>query len=264
MNFSAKTVWITGASAGMGAAVAELIAEKCSQLILSGRNLEALNKISAQLSRNGLSVYVIPFDLQDEGSVINAYNTVKKEALIVDALLQFGGLSHRSLALDTETDVERKIMEVNYFGTVKLAKLVLKDMIQQKAGLLAATSSIVGKFGFPYRSSYSAAKHALHGYFETIRAENVDNNIKVSIIIPGRVATNFSMHALLKDGAAHGKMDQGLENGISVESAAKKIVKSLEREKKEILVGGKELLMVHLRRWIPSLAYRLAAKVSPT
>lgn len=264
MNFSAKTVWITGASAGIGAAVAALIAKQCSILILSGRNVEALNKKSAQISRDGLRVCVIPFDLEKEESIIGAYETVKREGLLVDALLQFGGLSHRSLALDTETSVERKIMEVNYFGTVKLAKLVLEDMVKRKSGLLTATSSIVGKFGFPYRSTYSAAKHALHGYFETIRAENVHNNIKVSLIIPGRVATDFSVRALLKDGSAHGKMDQGLENGISVESAAKKIVKSLEKEKKEVLVGGKELLMVHFRRWIPSLAYRLASKVSPT
>lgn len=264
MNFSAKTVWITGASAGIGKAVAKLLAEKCNNLIISGRNEEALAQLADELLPNGLQVYAVPFDLQIPSTIEQAYKRVKAQGLLVDALIQFGGLSHRSLVLETETDVERKIMEVNYFGTVKLAKLVLKDMVKQNSGLLVATSSIVGKFGFPYRSSYSAAKHALHGYFETIRAENVAHNINVSVIIPGRVATEISKRALLKDGSEHGKMDQGLENGIAVDKAAKKIIRSLEKEKKEILVGGKELLMVHLRRWLPSLAYKMASKVNPT
>lgn len=264
MNFSGKTVWITGASAGIGSEVARQIAEKCSILILSGRNEQNLKRKSEEFSRNGLQVYVVPFDLQNETSIIEAYNKVKSQKLSIDALIQFGGLSHRSTVLETETEIERKIMEVNYFGTVKLAKLVLADMATQKSGLMAATSSIVGKFGFPYRSSYSAAKHALHGYFETIRAENVQNNIIVSMIIPGRVATEISKRALLKDGTEHGKMDEGLANGIDVKKAATKIIVGLEKEKKEILVGGKELLMVHFRRWLPSLAYKMASKVNPT
>ncbi len=264
MNFSGKTVWVTGASAGIGKAVTTLLAKKCSTLIISGRNEQALSRLKTEISHNGLQVYPIAFDLQNEASVIEAYTTVKQLGLQVNALIQFGGLSHRSLVLETESEVERKIMEVNYFGTVKLAKMVLADMVQNGGGLLAATSSIVGKFGFPYRSSYSAAKHALHGYFETIRAENVANNIQVSLIIPGRVATEISKRALLKDGTEHGKMDEGLANGIDVTKAAQRIIRKLENDKKEILVGGKELLMVHFRRWLPALVYKMASKVNPT
>lgn len=264
MNFNRKTVWITGASSGIGEAVAFQLAEQCDTLILSGRNVTKLNQTADILAQKSVTTKVVAFDLGDELDVVRAFNEVKRLNIRIDALLQFGGLSHRSLVVDTNPDVERKIMEVNYFGTVLLAKMMLKDMIKQGGGLLAVTSSIVGKFGFPYRSSYSAAKHALHGYFETIRAENKDKNITVSIIIPGRVATSISMHALLSNGKMHGKMDEGIENGMDVNKAAKIIYKKLSKNKNEIMVGGKELLMVHIRRWIPTLAYYLASKVKPT
>ncbi len=264
MDFNRKTVWITGASSGIGEAVAKELAQQCDTLILSGRNKKALQTIAETLQEKRVTVRVIAFDLANELEVIKAFNEVKALNIKIDDLLQIGGISHRSLVVETEADVERKIMEVNYFGTALLAKLMLKDMIERGGGLLAATSSIVGKFGFPYRSSYSAAKHALHGYFETIRAENVKNNIKVSVIIPGRITTNVSKNALLKDGNQHGVMDEGIETGMDVTQAAQIIIKKLSKEKPEILVGKKELMMVHIRRWFPKLAYKLASKVKPT
>jgi short-subunit dehydrogenase len=136
-------------------------------------------------------------------------------------------------------------------------------MIKNGGGNIAVTSSIVGKFGFPYRSSYSATKHALQGFFESLRAENTNNNIQVSIIIPGRVQTNISINAIDKDGKAHGKMDDGQDSGITSEKAAKIICKNLKREKKEILVGGKELLMVHIRRFLPRLYYYMSSRIKP-
>jgi short-subunit dehydrogenase len=134
-------------------------------------------------------------------------------------------------------------------------------MIINGGGHIAVTSSIVGKFGFPYRSSYSASKHALHGFFESLRAENVKNNIRVSIIIPGRIKTNISVNAINKDGKTHSKMDEGQDNGMSAEKSAEIIVRRLKSEKKEILVGGKEVVMVHIRRFLPWLYYRLSSRV---
>ena len=136
-------------------------------------------------------------------------------------------------------------------------------MIKNGGGQIAVTSSIVGKFGFPYRSSYSATKHALHGFFESLRAENKQNNIQVSIIIPGRVQTNISLNAINKDGKTHGKMDDGQDSGIPAEKAAKIICRNLKMHKKEILVGGKELLMVHIRRFLPRLYYYLSSRIKP-
>ena len=134
-------------------------------------------------------------------------------------------------------------------------------MIKNGGGQLAVTSSLVGKFGFPYRSSYSATKHALHGFFESLRAENKQNNIQVSICIPGRVKTNISMNAITKDGTTHGKMDAGQDTGITPERAAKIICRGLKKDRKEILVGGRELIMVHIRRFLPRLYYYLSSRI---
>ncbi|MCL4137012.1 UNVERIFIED_CONTAM: hypothetical protein GTU68_027368 [Idotea baltica] len=136
-------------------------------------------------------------------------------------------------------------------------------MIKNGGAQLAGTSSLVGKFGFPYRSAYSSSKHALHGFFESLLAENSKYNIKVSMLIPGRVQTNISKFALNKDGSEHGKMDAGQSNGITAEKAAKIIIKGLKREKKEIWVGGTEMLMLHIKRFIPRLYYYMATRIKP-
>ena len=179
-------------------------------------------------------------------------------------MYHFGGISQRSLANDTDIAIDRKIFEVNFFGTIELTKLVLPNMIKNGCGQIGVTTSIVGKFVFPYRSSYSATKQALHGFFESVRAENVTNNIQISMIIPGRVKTNISMNAIDHSGKAQNIMDEGQEQGISAEHAARTIIKNLQKEKKEILVGGKELMMVHIRRFCPRLFYYLSTKVKPS
>ena len=155
------------------------------------------------------------------------------------------------------------IMQINYFGQVQLTKLLLPAL--QKAGnsRILITSSIVGKFGYPLRSTYSASKHALHGFFESLRSENVSNGIKISMIIPGRVKTNISVNALDKEGNAYDEMDQGQNKGKSVTKTAKIIVSKLQIEKKEILVGGSEVVMVHVRRFFPRLYYYLSSRVKP-
>ena len=263
MKFSGKTLWITGASSGIGKSVAiELSLKKC-HLILSSRKKEDLEKVASTCQKNGSTTAIVPFDLGDPISIEQAATIVLKTEASIDGLYHFGGISQRSYANDTDIAIDRKIFEINFFGTIELTKRVLPTMIKNGGGQIGVTSSIVGKFGFPYRSSYSATKHALHGFFESVRAENVSNKILISMIIPGRVKTNISMNALDKHGNAQNIMDEGQEQGISAELAAKTIVKKLEKEKKEILVGGKELLMVHIRRFCPRLYYYLSTKVQP-
>lgn len=263
MEFSNKTIWITGASSGIGKATAMELSKKKLHLILSGRNEEALNDVAVFCQKNGSSAKVVPFDLGNEEAVVRAAQKVLAEENKIDALYHFGGISQRSLVSETSTEVDRKIFEVNFFGTVALTKAILPAMIANGGGQIAVTSSIVGKFGFPYRSAYSATKHALHGFFESLRAENVANNIRVSIIIPGRIKTNISVNALEKDGTAHGKMDRGQEKGEPAEKSAKVICRKLKKERKEILVGGTELIMVHIRRFFPRIYYYLSSKVEP-
>ena len=263
MKFSNKTIWITGASSGIGKAVAYKISEEKARLILSGRNENALEKVAAHCRKNGSTAVVVPFDLGCEKSVLDAAQKVVKQETTIDCLYHFGGISQRSFVNETPLEIDRKLFEVNFFGTVALTKTVLPAMIQQGEGHIAVTSSIVGKFGFPYRSAYSASKHALHGFFESLRAENKKNNIDVSIIIPGRIKTNVSVNALNKSGSVHGKMDSGQEKGKSAEWSAAVICRKLKRKRKEILVGGVDLIMVQIRRFIPALFYYMASKVKP-
>jgi short-subunit dehydrogenase len=263
MNFTGKTLWITGASSGIGRAVAiELSLKKC-HLILSSRKKEDLDRVASICNKNGSATSIIPFDLSDPVAVEQAAKTVFDNEINIDGLYHFGGISQRSYANETSIAVDRKIFEVNFFGTIELTKRILPVMIKNGGGQIAVTTSIVGKFGFPYRSSYAATKHALHGFFESVRAENVSNNILISMIIPGRVKTNISLNALDKDGNAHSKMDEGQDKGLSAEKSARIIVKKLEKEKKEILVGGSELIMVQIRRLFPRLFYYLSTKVEP-
>ncbi|MDR2910318.1 MAG: SDR family NAD(P)-dependent oxidoreductase [Bacteroidales bacterium] len=263
MNFSGKTIWITGASSGIGRAVAIEISKNRAHLILSGRNETALLEVAEKCVQNGSTAETLAFDLGDEVSVNNAVQYILSRKVEIDALYQFGGISQRSFAVETPLYVDRKIFEVNYFGAVTLARAVLPGMINNGGGHIAVTSSIVGKFGFPYRSSYSASKHALHGFFESLQAENANKNIRVSVIIPGRIKTGISVNAIDKHGNQHSKIDDGQNKGMPAEESAKIICRKLKKEKKEILVGGKEIMMVHIRRFLPALYYNLAPKIKP-
>ena len=263
MNYTGKTIWITGASSGIGKAVAIKLSKENTQLILSDIDEKGLEEVGLKCEENGSTALLAPINLSDENSVGTAINKVLNKNPKIDCLYQFAGISQRSFVNETPLEIDRKIFEINFFGALALTKAVLPVMIRNGGGQLAVTSSLVGKFGFPYRSSYSATKHALHGYFESLRAENKANNILVSIFIPGRVQTNISVNAIDKEGKAHGKMDAGQNSGITAEKAANIIYKGLKREKKEILVGGKELLMVHIRRFLPRLYYYLSTRIKP-
>jgi short-subunit dehydrogenase len=261
MIFTNKTIWITGASSGIGRAVALEFSKESTKLILSDINEQGLLEVAGECEKNGSTTIIAPMDLSDEKSVVEVAQKILEKKIKIDCLYQFAGISQRSLVSETPLFVDRKIFEINFFGVIALTKAVLPGLIENGGGQLAVTSSLVGKFGFPYRSSYSATKHALHGFFESLRAENKQNNIRVSIFIPGRVRTNISVNAITKDGLAHGKMDAGQATGITPEKAAKIIYRGLKKEKKEILVGGKELIMVHIRRFLPRLYYYLSSRI---
>jgi short-subunit dehydrogenase len=261
MDFHGKNIWITGASSGIGRAVAIEISKEKAQLILSARSEDSLNEVAEICRKSGSQVTIVPFDLGNQSSVENAAKLVLEKFRSIDALYQFGGISQRSLVSETSLSVDRKIFEVNYFGAVALVKAILPSMISSGGGQIAVTSSLVGKFGFPLRSSYAASKHALHGFFESLLIENKANNIKVSVIIPGRIKTNISLNALTKDGEAHKQMDPGQDKGQLPEIAAKTICIGLRKEKREILVGKSELLMIYIRRFFPSLFFFLASRI---
>jgi short-subunit dehydrogenase len=154
-------------------------------------------------------------------------------------------------------------MNVNFFGAVILTKAVLPQMINQGSGAIAVTSSITGKFGFPLRSAYSASKHAVVGFFETLGIELASKNISVTVAFPGRVQTNISINAITKDGTPHGEMDPGQAGGIPAELCARKYLDAIHRGRHEVLIGGRELIMVHIRRFLPRLFFRIAGRIKP-
>jgi dehydrogenase/reductase SDR family member 7B len=263
-KFNGKIAWITGASSGIGEALVKLFAEKGATVIASSNDPENLERVKAECNEKSKMIHCVPFDLSDTSDIERLVSQQVSGFSKIDYLINIGGISQRARIDETPLWLDRKIFEINYFGTIAITKAVLPYMIRQKSGHILATSSISGRFGFPLRSAYSASKQALHGFFETLYLENKKNNIRSSVIIPGRVRTSISFHALTSEGKEHGKLDDGLAKGISPELAAKIIIRGIDRNKREILVGKGEMLLLHIRRYLPWLFFRIADKVKPT
>ena len=212
----------------------------------------------------GADCYAIFFDLTDSEKIPQIVEEAKLKFGTIDILFNNGGISQRALTIDTPIEVDRKIMEINYFGGIQLTKQVLPIFVSKGEGQIVITTSITGKFGFPLRSAYCASKHALYGFYETISAEMSNQNIVVTFVCPGRVKTNISLHALDSEGKQYGKMDDGQNTGIPVDKAAKQIVRAIVKNKREVLIGGKELLMVYIKKYLPWLFYKIVSKIKPT
>jgi dehydrogenase/reductase SDR family member 7B len=258
-----RTIWITGASSGIGEALALYWAVAGTMLILSGRNQEQLNRVAMNCKQLGAEVQVIPFDLAKEDEIAIAVEKVKSTVSKIDILVNNGGIGQRSLVIDTPAEVMRTIMETDFWGHVHLTRLLLPFMVKTGGGSIAVISSLSGLFGFQERSMYCAAKHALHGFFETVRLEHQKDNISVTMVCPGRVKTNISYHALTSSGNEHGKMDKGQENGVSAKYCAAKVDRALKRHKKQIVIGKKEVIMPYLKHFAPWLFYWIAFRVDP-
>jgi len=173
-------------------------------------------------------------------------------------------LSQRSNASDTPLEVDRRIMEVNYFGNIALTKAVLPYFQKQQSGHVVVISSIAGKFGFFLRSAYAASKHALHGFYESLLLEEEKNGVKVTIACPGKINTNISVNALNSSGSTHGEMDHNQETGMTAQECVTQLLKAVEKEKKEVLIGNKEIKAVTLKRFLPSLFWKVIKKQKTT
>jgi len=261
--FKNKVVWITGASSGIGEAVALALIDEGATVIASAPFLDELETVKNKSSRPE-NFHCVVLDLLQPETLEPLAKRMIEQFERIDILINNAGVSQRALAVDTPIEVDRKIMEIDYFGTVILTKAVLPQMILQGGGHLVCTSSLVGVFGFPLRSAYSAAKHAMHGFFESVRIENYQHNIKVNIIIGGRIKTNVSLNAVMADGKAYGRMDAGQNKGITPEKAARQILNGIRKNKPEILVGSTELLMLRIKRWLPKLHRFLSRKIAWT
>ena len=261
MHFKDKTVWITGASSGIGAELAKQFAAEGARVIISSHEAEELESVRKKLEPVSTDIHCVVFNLGDPDAVRAAAEKVLKDFGRVDVLMNNGGISTRALAIETPLELDRRVMEIDYFSGVILTKALLPGMIENGYGHIGVTSTISGKFGWPLRSAYAAAKHALFGFYKSLWAENNRKGIRVTIFSPGRVQTNISFHALLKDGKEHGVMDPGLAGGIPPEKCARKMIKAMKRNRKDVLIGGKELLMVWVHKYCKPLYYRLVNRI---
>ena len=264
MGFSNKVVWITGASSGIGKALAIELSKRNATLILSSRKTATLELVK-QACANPSKVKILALDLE---AATTLHQKVAAAITLfggVDILVNNGGISQRAFAKDTELSVDKRILDVNYIGTVALTKALLPHFIAKKRGHFVTTTSIVGKIGTPLRSSYAASKHALHGFFDSLRAEVYEDQISVTLVCPGFVTTNVSKNALTGDGSPQNKMDTATANGLPANYFAKLMAKAIYKKKEEVYIAGtKEKLGVYMKRWFPKVFSILIRKISVT
>lgn len=261
MYFTNKVIWITGASSGIGEAVAYELAKQKAILILSSRKLEALEKVQKNCLQHCQEVYVQVLDLEQHNAIPAIAEKVIKERGRIDLLINNGGISQRSLAKDTIFEVDKRLMDINYLGTIALTKAVLPTLLQQQGGQIVTVTSLTGLFGTPFRSAYAATKHALHGFFDSLRAELVNDNIDITLISPGFIKTQVSVNAFVGDGSAMNQTDEKEKTAMDVTVFAKKMVKAIRKKKKVAYIGKKEVLMIYIKRFMPWLYYRMIPSV---
>lgn len=253
-----SVIWITGASSGIGEALAYAMSAGGAKLILSSRRVEELERVK-QDCQHPDQVQLLPLDLAATDTL--AQKVPEAIALFgqVDVMVHNGGITSRSLVVDTDIEVQRKVMELNYFSYIVLTKALLPHFLYRKTGHFVVTSSVMGKTGTPMRSAYAAAKHALHGYFDCLRAEVSKDNIKVTILTPGYIRTNISASAVAGDGQKVGKVSENIENGLPVDKAAQQILKAIKIGTYEPYIGkfSGERLALLINRFFPSLLTRI-------
>ena len=265
MNWKNKVIWITGASSGIGKALADQFAKKGAKLILSSRNSAALVSLKQTSGIEDGDCLILPMDLSQYQNVHSHVEQVISRFGTIDLLINNAGISQRSLVAETDLSVDEAIFDLNFFGVIALTKAVLPFMIEQQRGHIAVTSSIVGKLSTPLRSSYSASKHALHGYFEALRAEVYDQGIHITMVCPGYIQTEISKNALNGDGSKHGVIDAGQASGMSAAECAVRYIKAIEQQKAEkVIAGTKEKLGLWMNRFTPSLFRRFIRNTSVT
>jgi dehydrogenase/reductase SDR family protein 7B len=256
-SFKDKVIWITGASSGIGESLTYAFASQGANLILSSRNKAALQRVKDNCNGNRNKIHILPLDL----SKLHTLNTRAKHALKIfgkiDFMIHNAGVALKDLAMNTDIEIDKKIMDINYFSTVVLTKNILRSMEKQKSGHIVVISSVSGKFGVPKSSSYAASKHALHGFFESLRAEIAKDNIKITMVVPGFVRTNITINALKGDGAKYGKMMPIQDKGMTPSKCARKIVEAMSKNKEEVLIGGPEILGVYCKRLSPVLLSKI-------
>jgi dehydrogenase/reductase SDR family member 7B len=257
--FKDKVIWITGASSGIGEALAKQMAKAGADLILSGRNVAALEHVAAACGGTNPPL-ILPFETTDTAALPDLVDRAWAHFGRVDVLINNAGISQRSLAVDTAPSVYQQIVDVDLLAPISLTQLVLPRMAAQRSGRFVFISSVAGKVGVPLRTAYCAAKHGLIGYADALRSEVAGLGIDVHVIIPGSVQTNVSRNALNADGSRRGVSDSAIDKGIPADKAAARMIRAMERGEREIIVArGLERAMPRLRRLSPNKLFDMMA-----
>ncbi|MBU2914895.1 MULTISPECIES: SDR family oxidoreductase [Reichenbachiella] len=263
--FEGKHIWIVGASSGLGEGLTHFLSDVDCTLVLSARREEELIRVREANKDKKAKFVIAPLDLAQPERIDQCVAEVEEQIGYIDIMIQSGGISQRDTVLNTSMEVQRQIMEVNYFGAIHLSRAVLPKMVERQSGMHVVVTSAVGIISTPFRSGYSASKHALHGFYDALRAEQHQNNVKVTLLCPGYVHTNISYNALMGDGSQQQKLDNAQANGLSVEQFCEIATKAIAAEKEEVYIGGfKEVMGIYVKRFFPGLFSRIVRKIAVT
>ncbi|XP_066120596.1 dehydrogenase/reductase SDR family member 7B [Saccopteryx bilineata] len=265
-DLQGAVVVITGATSGLGRDCAKVFCAAGAKLVLCGRNREALEELAEELAASRATQvethrpYVVAFDLAYSGAIPAATAEILQCFGYVDVLINNAGISYRGAILDTTVDVDKKVMETNYFGPVALTKALLPSMIQRRRGHVVAISSIQGKISIPFRSAYAASKHATQAFFDCLRAEMEQYQIKVTVISPGYIHTNLSLNAVTADGSRYGVMDKTTAQGRSPAEVARDVLDAVGKKREDVILADLlPSLAIYLRTLAPGLFFSLMA-----
>ncbi len=261
-KYKGKVVWITGASSGIGEEIAKNFAAKGAKLVLSSRRKAELERVKSACNLPDEEILVLPLDLANHAEMDEKASKIIQHFGKIDVLVNSGGISQRSMVIDTDMEVYKRLVDIDYLGTVAVTKAVLPYFVKQKSGQIGVITSLMGKFSSPMRSGYCGAKHALHGFFDALRLEHDEDNIKVTLICPGYILTSISENSLTADGSKHNKLDEGQQKGMTAEVCAAKIVEALRKEKFEVTIGGFETFGILLKRFFPKFLHRYVLKAT--
>lgn len=262
-SFQGKTILITGATSGIGLALAKALSNDAAHLILCGRNLKMLKQFTDNKTWKA-KITTLHFDLSNPESVNAGLLQLGSEINAIDVIIHSGGLSQRASVMDTSEETLRYVMEVNFFSTVTITKAVIPGMLEKGSGNVIIVSSVTGKVGIPLRSAYAASKHALHGFYDSMRAELHDKGVVFTLLCPGYINTHISVNAIKGDGTLYNKLDNNQKKGMDPDRFARIALRKIQQGKSEIYIGGKEIIGIYLKRFFPGLLRKIVLNQLPS
>ncbi len=255
-----RVVWITGASSGIGAELARSFAARGAHVVVSARRIDRLRTLVDGLSEPDRHM-IVPLDVTRTETHAAAFEAVLARFGHLDTLVLNAGIGQRSAVREVDLAVERRIMDINFFGVLSLVHVCLEHLLERPDGHIVVVSSVMGKLSTPRRATYAASKHALHGWFDGLRAEIADAPVDITLLCPGYVRTEISEQSVTADGTPHGEMDAQHQNAMPVEVFARKAMRAMDKRKAEVYIGGAEIWAVPLVRFFPGLVRWLLPRV---